>query len=291
MCGSRTGLLISLRAGQRGQSRHHPPVPSRSGRCTQRPHVPSIDSRLSTSGPLLLVSVRSEHEAGAAIAGGADILDVKDPARGSLGCPESDVLKSICRVASTRSVRVTTALGEVSEWAQPMPFVIPGGVSFAKLGLAGLGDQRDWLQTWLTVRRRFDAQRTGVGWVAVAYVDESAAASPPIENVLSAAIATGCAGLLLDTYDKSSGRLFDFISEYQLEDLADRLHAAGKFLAAAGRLSLDDVARLASCPVDIVAVRSAACADSDRQSGVSTDLVASCKAALQTRERRLSGAY
>ncbi|MCZ7626607.1 MAG: hypothetical protein M5R38_13225 [Candidatus Methylomirabilis sp.] len=33
----------------------------------------------------LMISVRDEHEAAAALAGGADIIDVKNPAEGSLG--------------------------------------------------------------------------------------------------------------------------------------------------------------------------------------------------------------
>jgi (5-formylfuran-3-yl)methyl phosphate synthase len=256
-----------------------------SRRCTRRPYVPPIDSR-----PLLLVSVRSELEAAAAIAGGADILDVKDPARGSLGCPEPHVLKAVCLKASDRNVRVTTALGEVAEWANQNPFAIPPGVAFAKLGLAGLGERPDWIEAWREVRRRFNSQRTGMGWVAVAYVDNSAATAPPVHDVATAAIETGCAGLLLDTYDKSSGTLFDSASQAQIDELAERMHTAGKFLAAAGRLDLNDVARLSSSAVDIVAVRSAVCAQSDRKGVVSTDLVAACKAALQPRQRQLSGA-
>jgi uncharacterized protein (UPF0264 family) len=185
---------------------------------------------------------------------------------------------------------VTTALGEVAEWPNQNPFPIPSGVAFAKLGLAGLGKQRDWVEKWREVRRLFNAQRTGMGWVAVAYVDDTAARAPSIDEVLSAGIDTGCAGVLLDTYDKSSGRLFDYVSESQIDDFAERMHAAGKFIAAAGRLELSDVARLGQTAVDIVAVRSAVCAASDRQGVVTSDLVAACKAAIHVREPRFSGA-
>ena len=53
--------------------------------------------------------------------------------------------------------------------------------------------------------------------------------------------------------------------------------------AVAGRLSLNDIAQLASCPVDVVAVRSAACDGSDRQGGVTEERVAACGAALRGR--------
>jgi uncharacterized protein (UPF0264 family) len=252
--------------------------------------VPPIDLRKPADGVHLLVSVRSEIEAAAAIAGGADILDVKDPARGSLGCPEPHILNAVSQHASQGNLPVTTALGEVREWTRQRSFIVPSGVAFAKLGLAGVGSHADWVEEWLTVRRLFDAQCPGIGWVAVAYVDESAAGSPLIHDVAKAAVETGCAGLLLDTCDKASGRLFDFIGEQQLDELANRMHADGKFIAAAGRLNISDIARLATCPVDIVAVRSAACEDSDRQAGITTERVATCKAALQSRSRQLSGA-
>src|SRR5688500_6493961 len=43
----------------------------------------------------LLVSVRSGDEVVAALAGGADIIDAKEPARGSLGPVERDVLVAV----------------------------------------------------------------------------------------------------------------------------------------------------------------------------------------------------
>jgi uncharacterized protein (UPF0264 family) len=119
----------------------------------------------------------------------------------------------------------------------------------------------------------------------VAYVDEAAAGSPPIQDVVSAAIDTSCAGLLLDTWDKSTGRLHDYISEHQLDLLADRLHAEAMFIAAAGRLNLSDVARLATSSIDVIAVRSAACEKHDRKSTVTAERVAECKAAIRSRKR------
>ena len=47
--------------------------------------------------PKLLVSVRTIEEARAALAGGADIIDIKEPTRGSLGRADEAVLTSIAR--------------------------------------------------------------------------------------------------------------------------------------------------------------------------------------------------
>ncbi|MEM2058661.1 MAG: (5-formylfuran-3-yl)methyl phosphate synthase, partial [Thermoproteota archaeon] len=43
----------------------------------------------------LLISVVSPWEALEASAGGADIIDVKEPSRGSIGAPETSTIKAI----------------------------------------------------------------------------------------------------------------------------------------------------------------------------------------------------
>jgi len=241
---------------------------------------------LSHECPRLLVSVRSAAEAAAAIEGGAQVLDVKDPERGSLGCPAPSTLNSICHAAvasGRRDIPVTVALGECTDWVDQTPFPLPERVTMAKIGLSGLGTAPDWKHHWLLVRRRFEAIRgSAIAWVAVAYLDQADAGSPSIDDIADAAIDTDCAGLLLDTFNKSSGRIFDHISPQRLTRLADRMHADGRFIAAAGRLNIDDIARLSTLPVDIVAVRSAACEKEDRQSAVTASRVIACLAALQS---------
>ncbi len=237
--------------------------------------------------PSLLISVRSVQEADEAIAGGADILDLKDPDRGSLGCADRELM----RLVNPAGRPVTAALGECLDWVGWETFELPRHLAAVKLGLAGLGGRAEWRADWLEVRRRFEASSSRrLEWVAVAYVDSAAAGSPSMADVATAAVETGCRGLLLDTCDKRSGSLFDFVTERELAEQAARLHAAGVFLAAAGRLTAADIARLAPLPVDIVAVRSAACAGDDRRSGVRGDRVEACRAALTAIPGRLSGA-
>ena len=48
----------------------------------------------------LLVSVVSAVEARGALAGGADIVDVKDPGEGALGAPAPTVLSDVVRAVS-----------------------------------------------------------------------------------------------------------------------------------------------------------------------------------------------
>ena len=59
----------------------------------------------------LLVSVVSATEARRALAGGADIIDVKDPAEGALGAPSPRVLSEVVAAVGA-AAPVSVALGD-----------------------------------------------------------------------------------------------------------------------------------------------------------------------------------
>ncbi len=78
----------------------------------------------------LLISPANVKEAAEAIAGGADIMDVKNPQEGALGANFPWVIKQIKELAP-KNVEVSCALGDVPN--------LPGSVSLAALGAATLG--------------------------------------------------------------------------------------------------------------------------------------------------------
>jgi hypothetical protein len=78
--------------------------------------------------PRLLVSVRNAEEALMAARGGADIIDVKEPSKGSLGRASLENLLAIADAlkqqqqhadrVKTEPVPLSVALGEVQEWSE-----------------------------------------------------------------------------------------------------------------------------------------------------------------------------
>src|SRR5207302_6104293 len=88
----------------------------------------------------LLVSVRGSVEARAAVAGGADVIDAKDPARGPLGPVRRDRLAAIRRaVGAARPV--SAALGDAGDAAMvaaAASAAAAAGVAFVKLGFGGV---------------------------------------------------------------------------------------------------------------------------------------------------------
>ena len=215
----------------------------------------------------LLVSVRSATEALAALAGGASILDVKEPDRGPLGRADASVWQAVRRVVP-RSVPVSVALGELADWrdnlATPADFE---GIAFRKLGPAGCG--RGWADAWALA---VAGGQGGPSWVAVAYADGEAAGAPGLgEIIASALVAHECAGVLIDTWDKSAPHPPDL----GWRPLLRRVRESGKFVALAGGLDEAAIARLAPFTPDIVAVRGSACGQGDRRGTIDAGRVAS----------------
>ena len=107
-------------------------------------------------------------------------------------------------------------------------------------------------------------------WVAVIYADWEQAAAPSPDAILDCILSseTQIAGLLVDTWSKTSGQLLDAIDVKHLRGLAASSQRSGRFFAVAGRLTSSMLPELNSIQPDIVAIRSAACRNEDRTSTV-----------------------
>jgi (5-formylfuran-3-yl)methyl phosphate synthase len=231
----------------------------------------------------LLVSVRSAGEVAAAVAGGADIVDAKEPTAGSLGPVSGRVLREIARCVPA-GVPFSVALGEPKnvaglEAAMAALHELTPGPSrvYVKVGLSATGDGATALLAALVDLASRMAIRPSV--IAVAYADYVAAGAPAPETVVRIAAATGAAGVLLDTWGKDGGDLFHHLAEPALRGWIGQARATGLLVALAGSLSIDGVRAAADLPADIVGVRGAACIGG-RAGTVSQGRVAELKAAL-----------
>lgn len=200
----------------------------------------------------LLVSVRSGDEARHALAGGADVIDVKEPLLGSLGAAEPRVWDEVLAVVG-QAVPVSVALGELRSFS-PVP--IPTLIRYAKLGLAGCRELRDWPERWAAALRTLPLETTPV---AVAYADYDEAAAPTADEVFERGRQLGCGGLLLDTFDKTRGGLFDLWSEERVRTWVESARGAGMLVVLAGSLDRTTARRAAQLAPDLIAVRGAVC--------------------------------
>lgn len=215
----------------------------------------------------LLVSVRNAAEARVAVDAGADLIDVKEPDRGSLGAADLPTLREVCRAVAGRRP-CSAALGELLDLSFS-PDELPPGFSYAKLGLAGCAGRTGWQSEWAAALATFPAD---VQSVAVVYADWEAAAAPNPEAVLDAAAEQGCAALLIDTYQKRGLGLFDLLPAGHLTPLLARARSHGMLTVLAGSLTPESIPAALSLSPDFVAVRGAACAG-DRRSAISAHRV------------------
>lgn len=225
----------------------------------------------------LLVSVRSALEAEAAIAGGADLIDVKEPLRGALGAADSNVLREVVESVAGRRP-VSAALGELRELNLAQLEIVPG-LSFVKAGLACCRDRFDWIAGMRTLR---DALPKPTALVAVAYADWRSAGAPPPKAVLDVATELAVPIMLIDTFDKHAGGLWSHFEDNELASLLRRARNRDVQVALAGSLGLADVARAQDLKPQWIAVRGAACRGS-RTSAVCVERVAALREALDAK--------
>lgn len=225
----------------------------------------------------LLVSVRNVAEADAALRGGADWIDLKEPTNGPLGAVDADIARSIVARVGGRA-KVSAAAGELLDWstAGAREFLQIEGISQFKLGLAQCRDQT-WRDAWLTAQCEIVA--AGKELVAVSYADDAAAHSPALADIAALAIDAPCQWLLIDTFDKRSGTLLSCLVAAELREIFQRVRWHGITTAAAGRLTPAAIAELPLDSVDVVAVRSAACGG-DRAGMVCAEHVAALRQLL-----------
>jgi hypothetical protein len=203
----------------------------------------------------LLVSVRDAREAIDALDGGAAIIDVKEPARGSLGAADPECWREVAQVIDGR-VPISIALGELRDIQPDVGDDVVPGVDYAKVGLAGCNARAGWFSRWQEVAGRMQ----GTAPVAVVYADWKTCGSPPPDQILAAAKELGCPALLCDTHDKQSGGLFDHLDRDTLRSLSEAVRSEGMMFALAGSLNLQQLDSLMHFRPDYVAVRGAACA-------------------------------
>jgi len=226
----------------------------------------------------LLVSVRSVAEAEAALHGGADWIDLKEPANGALGAVDVEVARQIVVQVGGRA-NISAAAGELLDWptSRARGLLQVEGIGQLKLGLSGCRD-RMWRNAWLTAQQEIAA--AGKDLVAVSYADDAAAHSPALVNVSALALDARCGWLLVDTFDKRSGTLLECVAAVELRAILQRARQQGVTTAAAGRLTAAAIAELPLEAIDVVAVRSAACGG-DRSGTVCAKQVTALRELLQ----------
>jgi (5-formylfuran-3-yl)methyl phosphate synthase len=227
---------------------------------------------------LFLASVRDPAEAAIALLAGADIIDVKDPAKGALGAVDRrSSMAVISAVARQRPVSAT--IGDVPMEPERIRSAVEDrialGVDVVKVGLFPGGDPRACL-----AGLRSSAER--VGLVLVAFAD-----AMPSFDAVGAAAAIGARGVMLDTQNKSLGSLRTHLSAKDLSAFVGSAKAHGLLVGLAGSLARDDVGPLLALRPDLLGFRGALCRGS-RDAALDPDACAAIRALIPDARPRAS---
>jgi len=218
----------------------------------------------------LLISPIDEKEAVEAIAGGSDIIDVKNPKEGALGANFPWVIKRI-RQITPKNIEVSCTLGEVPNLPGAVSLAALGaattGVNYIKAGLSGLKTPEDSVYLMRNVTKAAKDFNPSIKVVVSGYADASRISTvdplliPEIAHKAQADIA------MIDTAIKDGKNLFTFLTMSQLRRFVDAAHNYGLRAALAGSLKKKDLPLVHALGADVAGLRGAACTINDRVNG------------------------
>ena len=258
--------------------------------------------------------MRDSCEVASAIAGGADIIDAKEPTNGAIGPVTTKTLRSIATSIQNRAP-LSVALGELKDLYQTNTHddFLETAISLAnyvKVGLADVNQCINWLDHLDALSTRTKTHNCQL--VLVAYADwnctspqhetnntpatrsgqnQNAGSNISPEHALEIA-ATLDAALLIDTANKNGNCLSDHLHPTQLEKLLTHATSLQVPVSLAGSLrgkSFRQAATLATSPtLAVLGVRGAACTDHQRNSAINQEKVRELKSIIEAHNTLLA---
>jgi len=199
---------------------------------------------------LMLASVTSPAEAEMVSAGGADIIDLKDPAKGALGALDTGVSAHIVRLVGKRkpvSAAAGAADGGPREVVDAVAAVAATGVDYVKVAISRDRAAADCV-------RALGRHANGTKLVGVFFAD-----CEPNLDMLALMAGSGFTGAMLDTAKKGAGRLLDHMDVAALDCFINRCRKNGLMSGLAGSLEAPDVPRLLPLQPDYLGFRGSLC--------------------------------
>ena len=222
----------------------------------------------------LLVSVRNVDEALIAAAGGADFIDLKESRAGALGGLPLATLREIVAAlrAAASKLPISATIGD-------LPLAALGPVLDQVRAVAACGV--DYVKVGIRCDAHAPAALQALARCDAAIVPVFMADTGLAPEHLRLACALPFAGLMVDTFDKAAGSLFDGVDESALRDFLARVRAAGRMAGLAGALRLADLPRLHALAPDFAGFRSAIC-NGDRGGALDPARLRALRQALHT---------
>ena len=221
----------------------------------------------------MLASVTNCAEAMIALEGGADIIDLKNPALGALGALDDNTIRAVVAAVAGR-VPVSATVGDLVEMdageiGRAVEEMAANGVDYVKVGFFPSPMSaacRDALSAHARRGIRLVAVLFGDLGYEGFYVPDFAAA--------------GFAGIMLDTAIKGGGSIRGRVADSRLAEFVVAAQASGLLAGLAGSLAITDIAPLIELRPDYLGFRGALCAGGVRTSGLDAAAFARVRSAI-----------
>ncbi|ODS42179.1 MAG: hypothetical protein MSIBF_02255 [Candidatus Altiarchaeales archaeon IMC4] len=234
----------------------------------------------------LLVSPVNLEEAKAAIAGGADIIDVKNPNEGSLGANFPWVIKEIKSIVPC-GVELSATIGDFPHLPGTASLAARGaascGVDYVKVGLLGPRDKAEGVELMKAVVRAVKESNPKINVVACGYADHWTTNSVSYTDVPEIAESSGAGLAMIDTLGKKGGSLFEFMSKSDLAAFVENAQNRSLLTAVGGSIAVKQLKDVYDADVDIIGVRGAVCSNG-RDSAIVEEKVRKFKDAVSRLE-------
>lgn len=209
----------------------------------------------------MLASVQNRQEAEIVFQSGADIIDMKDPANGALGAVDlSKVLEVKDFISGRRPI--SAACGDLPMHPETIGRTVKefaaAGLDYIKIGLFPSGP----LEACVTALQPLALHNK---LIAVVFADNWSGYS---QNLFETLAGGGFHGVMIDTADKSKGRLLNHLSPDQIGKFVRNGQSNGLMVGVAGSLEAPDISRLLTYDPDFMGFRGALCADLDRKASI-----------------------
>ncbi|MHC1551430.1 (5-formylfuran-3-yl)methyl phosphate synthase [Phyllobacterium sp. K27] len=216
----------------------------------------------------MLASVQNREEAELVFQSGADIIDLKDPANGALGAVDPAKVLEVIDFVDGRCA-VSAACGDLPMDPEIIRMVTERfaatGADYIKIGFFPSPE----LNGCIEALRSLAAHNKLIGVLFADYKDRYGS------DLFDRLKANGFHGVMIDTADKSRGRLLDHMAPDQIGSFIKEGQARGLMVGVAGSLEAPDVPRLLAYSPDYLGFRGALCSGRDRTAAI--DLKAAIK--------------
>jgi (5-formylfuran-3-yl)methyl phosphate synthase len=227
----------------------------------------------------MLASVVDAQEAETAVRHAADIIDVKD-VRTAFGSVGSISVRTIADAVGGQRP-ISAVIGEAEMDPKSLlsrtVAIADAGATYVKVGLYPHPRRRDCIT-------ELGAIGGDCRLIGVMFADHGAD-----ESLITLMAQNRFSGVMVDTFEKSAGRLLDRLDIAAIGRFVDAVRSHGLMAGLAGSLEPPDIPRLLLAGPDVLGFRRALCTNEDRTSVLSPHALDVVRGLIPKETRRIEG--